>query len=174
MQGVRITPRFLSFKATGYLPVMPGEPVFDPVSKRLGYGIGANVAVWFPRGTETGDLQIDEGQGLISYDGNLALKFTATGLSWKVGDNEIFATRDDEGVAIRSAIVLRNAAGADVVQMGYGHYKALVTMLFKLKALLRAIILGTATSSDVDELLVPDSELDLTQLDPAFPEASSL
>lgn len=174
MNGVRIVFRYLAFQASGYTPILPGEPVFDPVQKRMGVGIGGQKAVWFPRCTTDGNLEIDEGQGLVSSDGQYSLKFTATGLSWKVGNNEVFATRDDKGIAVRSAILMRNAAGADVVQMGYGHYMALIAMLRNLKALLRKLVAGTATNADIDALLTPDNSLDLTTLDPAFPEASTL
>lgn len=174
MQGVRIQLRYLGFGSTGFLPVLPGEPVFDPVSKRLGVGIGGHKAAWFPRPTESGELEFDTGQGLINYDGSLSIKFNTTGISWRFGNNEILATRGNDGIAVRSAMLMRNEAGVDTVLIGFGHYMALIAMLRNLKALLREIIAGTATNGDIDALLNPDVDLDLTKLNPAFPEASSL
>lgn len=174
MQGVRIQLRYLGFGQSGYVPVLPGEPVYDTVSKRMGIGIGGHKAVWFPRPTESGELEFDEGQGLTNADGSLTMKFTATGVSWRFGNNEIFATRGNSGVAIRSAVLMRNEAGADAVLVGFGHYMALIALLRNLKALLRKIVNGTATNGDINALLTPDPTLDLNSLDPSFPEAPSL
>lgn len=174
MQGVRIKLRYLGFGNSGFVPVLAGEPVYDTVSRRLGIGIGAQKAVWFPRPTSSGELEFDEGQGLTNSDGSLSMKFTASGMSWRFGNNEVLATRGDDGIAVQSAILMRNEAGADTVLIGFGHYMALIAMLRKLKALLRKIIAGTATNADIDALLVPEVDLNLTTLDPAFPEASSL
>jgi hypothetical protein len=152
---------------------LPGEPVFDPATKRFGVGIGSNQAVWFPKATTDGNLQFDEGQGLVSTDGAYSLKFTATGLSWKVNNIEVFSVRDT-GVVLRGGLMMRSAAGADTVIVGYAHWVAIMAMLWNIKALLRKIVAGTATTADINALFNAPNSLNLTTLDPAFPEAPTL
>lgn len=173
MQGIRIQLRYLGFGSSGYLPVLPGEPVFDPTSRRIGVGIGGLSAIWFPRATSDGNLEFDTGQGLKDTDGNYFLKFKATGIEWSV-NNEVILETIDDGIAVRSSVMMRNEAGANVVVMGYGHYMALMAMLFNLKSLLRDILDDTAVEADIDALFTPSESIDLTTLAPAFPEAPSL
>lgn len=174
MEGTRIILKNLSYSGQSAMPILPGEPVFDPVSMRLGIGIGGYKPVWYPKATFDGNMQFDDGQGLTNADGSYELKFTPTGVTWNVGGQPVISTLGSDGIAVQQATMLRNNAGADVVIVGYGHYKALVTMLFRIKALLRKIVAGTATNSDVNALFTQDITLDLTNLDPAFPEGPSL
>jgi hypothetical protein len=173
MQGVRIQSRQLGFGSTGFTPVLPGEPVFDPANKRFGVGIGANKAVWFPKATTEGDLEFDNDTGLVSSDGNYSLKFTTSGISWKVGASEIFAVHNS-GVMIRGGLMMRNAAGSDTVVIGYAHWVAIMSLLWNIKALLRKIVANTATIGDINALFNAPISLNLTTLDPAFPEAPTL
>ena len=170
----RITFKYLAYGAAGYIPIRPGEPVFDPSTRRLGIGVGGSEVIWFPKATPNGNLEFDPGQGLISADNQFELKFTQTGMKWKVSGTEVLSTRGSQGIAVQSAIMMRNEAGADVVLVGYGHYMALLNMLMRLKALLRKFVAGTATSGDVDALLTPLAGVDLKTLNPAFPESSAL
>jgi hypothetical protein len=174
MQGVRIQLRQLAFGTQSFTPILPGEPVFDPSTKRFGIGVGGDKAVWYPKATSQGNLEFEPDQGLVSADGNVTLKFTQTGLQWKVGGVEVFATRGSDGVAVKSGVMLRNVAGADAVLIGYAHWVAIMTLMWNIKALLRKFVANTATNADVDALLTPLVGLNLTTLDPAFPERNSL
>lgn len=174
MLGARLILKTLAYGTNNYVPIIPGEPVFDPASKRFGIGIGGYNVVWYPKATPTGDMQFDEGQGLVNQDGSYALRFKQNGIAWNVGGQTVLETLGSNGIAVQQAIMMRNAAGADVVIMGYGHYVAFMTMLFKLKALLRKIVAGTATTGDVNALFTPDPNINLAGLDPAFPEGPAL
>lgn len=174
MQGVRIQLRQLGFGEAGYTPIAPGEPVFDPSTKRFGIGVGSNKAVWYPKATYDGWLEFDADTGLSSSDGQYKIKFTASGISWLVNNVETFATRGSSGVMARGAVMMRNAAGVDVVQVGYGHWIAIMALLWNIKALLRKIVNNTAIAADVDALLTVPNGLTLTTLDPSFPEKNAL
>lgn len=174
MNGVRFTFRYLGFGANGFIPVMPGEPVFDPNSKRFGIGIGGYAAVWYPKATTEGNLQFDTDQGLVSSDGVYSIKFTASGIKWNVNGDDVLSTRGADGIAVRTGIIMRNGAGADVVTIGYGHYVAIMALLMNLKALLRKFVANTATTGDVDALLTLGNSINPATLDPAFPESTLL
>lgn len=173
MQGVRIQSRQLGFGSIGFLPVLPGEPVFDPANKRFGVGIGSNKAIWFPKATPEGDLEFDAGQGLVSSDGTVSLKFNTNRLTWTVGSVDVLDI-DSNGWKVRGSLMMRNAAGTDTVLVGYAHWVAIMALLFNIKALLRKIVAGTVTPTDINDLFIPPGAVNLTTLDPTFPEANTL
>ena len=174
MSGIRIQFRTVAFGQVAYKPLLSGEPVFDPVTQRFGIGIGGVNPIWYPKGTVEGNLQFDTDTGLVSSDGTYALKFTTNNVSWQVSGSEVLATRGSTGVALKNRLVMLNSSGADVVTIGYGHLVAIFAMLTNIKALLRKIVAGTATLSDVNALLTPDPSYNLPNLDPSFPEAPAL
>lgn len=174
MEGKRIQFRSVAFNTNSFTPILPGEPVFDPSTKRFGIGTGGFAAAWYPIATKSGDLQFDVEQGLVSADGQFALKFTARGIVWRVNNNDVLAIRNTQGIAIKTGMIMRNDSGADVVVVGWAHYVAMFALITNIKALLRKFLASTAVSADVDALLTPGNSYNLPNLDPSFPEASSL